>query len=390
MRLLIHSHAYPDFLSGIYAAHRDLATRPYDEQFAVIDRQSHVWANAAWAEALRPLGHDVMVIVSNGEQLQKAWASERGIRYAAASWPTEIAEAQIASFQPDLVFVTSYGAIPPGWIEHLRETCATVRRFVVWCGMPFPSVDVFRPFDLVLTCIPETRDYLTSLGCRCRHLNHAFDARVLERIEVGREQDISFGFVGQLIRRPGFHEERVRQLERIARTMDITVFSPTPDIGPVPSRVPSSAGRRRLLRMLRGLGRRNATDGEERLRASIRPGVFGLAMYQVLQRTRVTYNSHIDVSPRSASNRRLFESTGVGSCLLTDDKANLASLFERGREVVTFSTTEECIEKARWLLDHPGEREEIARAGQRRTLQHHTLTRRAPHLAALLREALLA
>ncbi|MDQ3755068.1 MAG: glycosyltransferase, partial [Acidobacteriota bacterium] len=83
----------------------------------------------------------------------------------------------------------------------------------------------------------------------------------------------------------------------------------------------------------------------------------------------------IDISPVSASNMRLFEATGVGSCLLTDWRANISTLFEPDREVVTYRNAEECIEKATYLLDHESERQQIARAGQRRTLREHTYAR---------------
>jgi len=382
VKLLIHAHAYPDFLEGIYAVRPDLATHAYREQFAVLDRESHIWANSIWAEALRPLGYDVMVTISNNEHIQKTWAREQGVRYRPPSWQTEIAEAQIASFQPDLLFFTSHGELHPEWIKHLREKYPKVCLFAVWCGMPFRSVEIFKQFDLILTCIPELKERFCSFGCNCRHMHHAFDPRVLDHIDADRDQDIPFSFIGQLLRARGFHEERIRQLERIADAMEITIFSPAHEFSRLPRVPPVSGARYHLARILTDMrvprkvvGRllllREAVDRSEppipivseKLRSSMRPAVFGLAMYQTLQRTQVTYNSHIDISSGSASNRRLFECTGVGSCLLTDHKANILSLFEPDREVVTFSSTDECIEKAKWLLGHPQERREIAQAG---------------------------
>jgi hypothetical protein len=392
MKLLIHAHAYKDFLKGIYVERPDLATRTYCEQYAVLDRESHIWANSIWIEALRPLGYDVMVTIWNNGHIQKTWAREQGVRYHPASWQTEIAEAQIASFQPDLLFFTSHGELHPEWIKRLREKYPRVCLFGVWCGMPFRSVEIFKQFDLVLTCIPELKERFCSLGCNCRHIHHAFDPRVLDHIDVDRNRDIPFSFIGQLIPSPDFHEERVRQLERIADSMEITIFSSAYGFSRLP-RVPliSDAGYY-LARIFTSTHvPRRIVDRlilSQKLRSSMRPPVFGLAMYQTLQRTQVTYNSHIDISSNSASNRRLFECTGVGSCLLTDHKANISDLFEPDREVVTFSSTDECIEKARWLLGHPHECREIAQAGQRRTLAAHTFTQRARQFDAVIREAL--
>jgi spore maturation protein CgeB len=111
-------------------------------------------------------------------------------------------------------------------------------------------------------------------------------------------------------------------------------------------------------------------------------------MYQQLRDSKISLNTHIDVSPRSASNMRLFEATGVGSCLLTDWRENIAKLFEPDVEVATYRSAAECIEKVDYLLQHEDERQAIARAGQRRTLREHTYTQWAAKIDALIRDAL--
>ena len=111
-------------------------------------------------------------------------------------------------------------------------------------------------------------------------------------------------------------------------------------------------------------------------------------MYQLLHDSRITLNTHIDISPRSASNMRLFEATGVGICLLTDWKENLAELYEPESEVVTYRTASECVEKVRYLLGHEAERKAIAAAGQRRTLRDHTFTQRATQLHEIVLTAI--
>lgn len=85
---------------------------------------------------------------------------------------------------------------------------------------------------------------------------------------------------------------------------------------------------------------------------------------------------------------RLFEITGVGGCMLTDQKSNLASLFEPDRECVVYESADECVEKARYLLDHPDEARKIGQAGRARTLSEHTYAHRAPRFDALVRAAL--
>jgi spore maturation protein CgeB len=85
---------------------------------------------------------------------------------------------------------------------------------------------------------------------------------------------------------------------------------------------------------------------------------------------------------------RLFETTGVGGCMITDWKDNLAKLFEPDREVVTFRSVEELVEKSAWLVDHPAEAAGIGRAAQARVLKEHSFSQRAKELQALVGAAL--
>ena len=131
-----------------------------------------------------------------------------------------------------------------------------------------------------------------------------------------------------------------------------------------------------------------AESVDERIARRSRPPLFGLEMFGQLRAGRVALNTHIDISPVSASNMRLFEATGVGTCLLTDRKENLPQLFEPDAEVVTYRDAAECVEKVRYLLGHEAERRRIADAGQRRTLRDHTFADRASRIDAVIREAL--
>ena len=107
-------------------------------------------------------------------------------------------------------------------------------------------------------------------------------------------------------------------------------------------------------------------------------------MYGVLASSRVTINSHIDIAGNQAGNMRLFEATGVGACLVTDWKENIADYFEPESEVVTYRSPDECLEIIRWLLANPKERDRIAHAGQVRALRTHSFAERARRLDRII------
>jgi len=107
-------------------------------------------------------------------------------------------------------------------------------------------------------------------------------------------------------------------------------------------------------------------------------------MYEVLRRSRVTINRHINVAGEYANNMRLFEATGVGSLLITDRKVNLGEYFEVGKEVLAYDSADEAADIARWAIDHPEEAGAIAKAGQVRTLSEHTYDRCMQRLSTIL------
>ncbi len=81
---------------------------------------------------------------------------------------------------------------------------------------------------------------------------------------------------------------------------------------------------------------------------------------------------------------RLFESTGVGTCLLTDSGSNIKDLFTTDKEVVTYNSEDELFEKLDYLLNNDSVRKEIGEAGQKRTLKDHSLRIRCKQISETL------
>ena len=86
---------------------------------------------------------------------------------------------------------------------------------------------------------------------------------------------------------------------------------------------------------------------------------------------------------KTGLNQRVFDAPAAGGFLLTDDRAQLADLFEPGREVITYGQPAEARELADWYVAHQTAGAEIARAARRRIEAEHLYRHR---LAALLTE----
>ncbi len=98
-------------------------------------------------------------------------------------------------------------------------------------------------------------------------------------------------------------------------------------------------------------------------------------MYRVLAASRITLNTHSDFADNYAANQRLFETTGMGSCLLTEHAENIKELFVPGEEILTYNSKEELLEIIKTMLNQRERIEKIALAGQLRTLKDYTIER---------------
>lgn len=71
-------------------------------------------------------------------------------------------------------------------------------------------------------------------------------------------------------------------------------------------------------------------------------------------------------------NARAFEIAGIGGFQMIHWRAGLAELFEDGKEIVSFNTFDELIEKIKHYINKPEERNAIAKAGQIKAYNNHT------------------
>ena len=299
----------------------------------------------------------------NARALQLAWTTERLGRAKAGISARETALAQAKEFRPDVVWLD---VADEALIRSIRDEVPSVKLVLGWMGSLLPDDPAWHQTDLMLSCAPEIVSILEQRGHRAAHLHHGFDPRVESRL-VSRAKRWDVSFVGQIPTGEVTHSKRAILLDRVRREADVAIFSP--DGSPsaretVKARLRGVAGTvgrgllhaglpertlRRIPKLARAaLDRPASARGLPRgLKSAIRPPVFGLTMFQVLRDSRATLNVHADFSPRFAGNVKLFEATGMGACLVTDWKENLADLFDMDREVVSFRDVDELVEKLR-------------------------------------------
>ena len=266
-----------------------------------------------------------------------------------------------------------------------------------------------RAWDAILSCAGWYVEHFHAHGAKGFLLRHAFNRTVEPLLPERAEPENVVTFIGNVVRGSGYHMSRERLLERLVSAVPTRFHSSQGVRGPIVDMFDTTA-RRSIYGLMRGLAWAGVSEHKRRripligraatwpslpetqwnpiLSAHMRPAVFGLEMYSHLRRSAIAFNSHIDVARTEAGNCRLFEATGVGTCMLTDWKTNLSELFALDTEVVVYRSVDEALEKARWLIEHPVERERIAEAGRRRTHRENLFDHRAVELDCAIRALL--
>lgn len=374
-RLLRFAWPYEIYVRQLYDAHPQLANRNFETQVETLQNDFFSGAGNALTMALRPLGYDTRDYAINIEPMQRAWAREQGVRVS-DSWMLDIARAQILRFQPDILMVNPY-SVPREWLREIKTDVPSIRLVVARHSAPRSDLSAFKECGVVLTGDVRQVAELEAAGITGVHHHHGFDARLLDVLSRQKEQRPVVLFTGQLRGGVGFHQYRTEVVTALARAgidLDIRLL--------VPGGVRAALSR--FAQRVRGEG--VAVDAQIRRMAG--PPVFGLEMYRAMSSSAVVLNVHGDVSRTDANNLRLWEATGIGTCLLTDSKPNLSSLFDVGSEVLAFDSPQDAVEKSLWALSNPEAREKIAAAGQQRTLRDHTYEQRAKEFDQIIRRSL--
>ena len=377
MRIAVIYRYYPAFLRDTYMQDPGLDSLPYEEQHrALMDR---LFAQAdAYGRGLAGHGVPAIDLVMNAMPLQQQWLREHGglsFRGAASRAVRRLADEsldgvhrrllqrrivreQIERFDADVVLIHPVTA----WsVRELRALRRNARLLVGQVASRMPPVALLREFDLLLSSFPHFVERFRSLGLDTEYFRHFFYSRAAAAVaptgtptEADADRPIDATFVGGLD--PATHRDGTAALEEICTRLPVAVW---------------------------GYGAESLT-ADSAIRRSFRGQLWGREMYQVFARSKIALNRHIDVAEGHANNMRMYEATGMGALLLTEEAPNLADQFKPGIELVTYRDADELIAKAAYYLDHEDERLRIATAGQQRTRREHTERQRMGELIKIL------
>ncbi len=138
--------------------------------------------------------------------------------------------------------------------------------------------------------------------------------------------------------------------------------------------------REELLRAVAGLGVKlkifGWPDWEKSDLAAYYHGPLSISeMAKAYHLSRININCNLWPAKGSV-NLKTYEIPASGGFELCDDQRDLYGLFEVGKEIATYDSKEEMVNKIKHYLSHEEERAAVARAGHDRILRDHTLKKR--------------
>jgi spore maturation protein CgeB len=172
------------------------------------------------------------------------------------------------------------------------------------------------------------------------------------------EKNIDFSFVGQI------YGLRNKQVQELAERVGLQYFGR--GSGKVPRKLESSRNLRTMAKNVirHALARINNGQVDDTISFE--------EVNALWNRSKISFTP-LDSSTQEVRQikSRVFDMGLSGTLMLAHHAPFLDSYYEPGKEFVPFETIEECVEKAKYYLQHERERQQIAEAYARRTQAEH-------------------
>jgi spore maturation protein CgeB len=354
---------YQNYLNGFYSNNPNIVDVDYNQNHAALMSDCFGIADF-WVVNLNKLGnYSANAVVFNDKVLQTKWAKEHQIAFSESNWVLEILEAQINELKPEVIFWNDCMFPNESYFNDFKKRFPFVKLLLGWDGVALNNLKIFKNFDIVLTCAQWIVDFYNSNQIKSYYVPHGFEESILEKIESAnlKKTIYELTFCGSLNKGP--HLKRYETLLAFIKAgLPLKIFT-------------DAVFRKEIynIEFLKKLlvFKHNEILDERLMMKNFKPSVYGLEMFNVLKNSKLSINIHIDKAKNEAANMRLFEITGVGSCMVTDWKENLSTLFKEDEEVVVFKSIDEAKDKIANLLRDDALRNKIALAGQKRTLRDY-------------------
>lgn len=395
MKLLKIANLYNTYYNYYYKKFPDIKNKSYTEQYDHLMQQYPGWADF-YSNALKKLGIEAYEIIYNATYILRQWANENNVK----GNNLEILNAMILKIKPDIIWFQDSFSFDSEFMNSFRDKIPNLKLLIGNCCSPYTlkNLENLKIFDFVTTCSPQFVHQFENYGLKTLLLYHAFEPSILPKISSDKRiRDMIF--IGSIIPRKNYHIKRKYFLEDLAAVSNIN-FSYFGNLSQIKY---SEVLKQQILYLIKefllstklNIFFKNSVKYKKMENLDSFPKLFsfskaiknvykgelyGIDMYKELAKSKITIDIQGEISGQYAGSMRIFESTGCGTCLLIENKKNVKDIFVPDEEVIVYNSFEEAKEKIVWLLNNENKLQEIAKAGQKRTLKEHNYDKRANYL----------
>ena len=409
----------------------------YQTQLEILCGKNLVFPGS-WSPSMCKLGNESTDVLMDVRPLQEAWCRENGVRvdFSKRLWMEQVLLAQIAKYQPDVLYVQggAFQRVSKNLRVRIRAKVSSVKLITGFWGDELMGEahykQAFSGVDVVFTASRTYSEKFSLAGIDACLLGWGFDSHSMTYGQICSKSTDEYDlvFLGSTGFGSDLHRGRYSDLMEIMEKTSLQIWGYEPKLGKKPLQIEKKIGVRNLTRIsfwirevshllsakqltqLRGSSFINwklakILDAEIQRRKGHPPlghffpgrkslselfpdrchdPLYSRDYYNVIRNSKLTLNRHRD-ELADGPNIRVFEVTGLGSCLITDRGKEMSEFFVSGKEIVTYSSTQDAVEKIDYLLQHPNERMAIAKAGQDRTLKEHTVMNKCERIDQVIR-----
>ena len=354
-------------IEKFFLSNPDLINWEYKKQYNT-RMNSLIGTADFYSSNLKKLGFNAWDVIANIEPMQKQWGKENGmelkdynwnleykkgfvpwLKKKKTQWMYEILRSQIKAFKPDIIYSMAIESVDDTFLDSVKGY------YRIAIGQHAASLNHknISKYNLILSSLPNQVKYFKELGLKSKYFKLGFEPKILDLINKS-EKKYDLTFIG------GFGKHFIKSnalIEKLLRKFDFNIW-----------------------------GYSDKHNSSSIIDQNLNGVLYGKEMYQVLAQSKIIFNRHADFAESYANNMRLYQGTGMGSLLITDSKDNLSDIFQVGKEVVDYSSVDECVEKIDYYYNHEEERESIAKNGQKRCIEDHSWYNRMEELNQIVKK----
>lgn len=336
MKIILLADYYTDYLTQFYKANNCDALA-YDEHLEKL-LDDYFGSFVSYYRYFKKIGHESKIIIANDYRLQNKWLNENNIALdASPKTKREVALVQVSHFDPDVFFM---GSMFDYYGDFLEKVSKVTKFIFTWISCPYSENLDFSHVKCVISSSSKYVENFRINGINSEVLGAAFDSAILEKIETKKVYTVTF--IGGLSK---VHKERVSSLVQLVKNgVAIRLFG-------------------------YGLGKKYFGLVKSPLDTAYGGEVWGLEMYQTLAQSNISLNFHIKEANGISGNMRMYEATGCGSLLFTEETDNLSDIFEPDKDVIAYSDLGDLEKKLDYYSKNTVEAQKIAKRGQIKCLE---------------------